>query len=613
LLGHDTDPEGEMSFAQPDHENTFSELFRLFSGEVHQGAIAIGMFALVLLFAWDRIRPLKKSFVPAPLVVVFLGVIFKFVFDSLGMPWKIETTHLVQVPVAKEWSELATFFYFPDWAQLAKPAVWIAGVTICLVATLETLLNLEAVDKLDPEQRISPPNRELIAQGLGNLTCGLFGGIPITSVIVRSSVNINSGAKTRLSAIFHGVLLAACVILIPQWLNQIPLAALAAILLHTGTKLVHPKLFARMWRDGFYQFVPFVSTLIAIVFTDLIIGVGIGLGISIAFILYRNIRRPVPQAIESRLGESIIHLQLPGQVSFLNRAGLQTALDSARPGSHLLIDASLSDFIDPDILALIRDFQEMTGPVRGVKVSTKGFHERMGIADRVLYQEYSTRELQQRLSPKEILELMKEGNERFRSGLRLQRDLTYQIGAGAAGQHPLAVILGCIDSRAPAEIIFDVGLGEVFSTRIAGNVVRAKVLGSLEYACAVAGAKLILVMGHSRCGAVQTAVQLAVTGETSCGPVGCGHLDLIIEEIQKSIEPGSLRDWDRMTAEERQGVVDAVAKRNALNSARWIYRESETLQRLADAGKIAIVSAIYNLDQGAIEFLTEHAIGASVA
>jgi len=451
----------------------------------------------------------QKRFSPSTSGCVFLGIAIKALFDRVGGDWQILSSHLVQVPVAKDWSELTSFFLFPDWTQIARPAVWIAGVTVCVVATLETLLNLEAVDKLDPQQRNSPPNQELIAQGCGNILCGLLGGIPITSVIVRSSVNINSGAKTKLSAIFHGVLLALCVVLIPSWLNLIPLAGLAAILLHTGTKLVHPKLLMRMWKDGPYQFIPFIATLLGIVFTDLIIGVGIGLAISLAFILASNIRRPVDQVVESRLGEAINHIQLPQQVSFLNRAALQRVLDKTPKDTHLLIDASISGFIDPDILALIRDYQQVTGPVRGVKVSTKGFQSRLGIEDKILYHEYSTRELQQRLSPADVLAWMKAGNERFRSGKRLQRDLTFQINATTTGQYPLAVILGCIDSRAPAEMVFDVGLGELFSTRIAGNVVREKVLGSLEYACAVAGAKLILVMGHTRCGAVQTAVQLA--------------------------------------------------------------------------------------------------------
>ena len=605
LLGHDSDPEGEMSFEQPDHENTFTEIGKLFSGEIHQGAILVGLISLGMLLGWDKIKKLKKGPVPAPLLVVLLGIGIKFLLDRLGGAWAIEPSHLVQVPVANDLGQLREFFKTPDWSQWSNLKVYTAGGIICLVATLETLLNLEAVDKLDPRQRVSPSNRELVAQGAGNILCGLTGGIPITSVIVRSSVNINAGASTKLPAVFHGVLLGVCVLTIPNWLNEIPLAALAAILLHTGLKLVHPTLIRRMWTDGIYQFIPFIATLIGIVLTDLIIGVAIGLGISLAFILFSNMRRPVTIIKEQRFGERITHVQLANQVGFLNRASLQRLLDATPSGSHLVFDAKESNFIDPDILALFREFHEITGPTRNIKVSMVGFKDQMGIEDQILYAEYSTRELQQRLTPDEVLEVLLAGNQRFREGQRLVRDLNYQIGEAASGQFPLAIILGCIDSRAPAEIIFDVGLGEVFSTRIAGNVVRSKVLGSLEYACAVAGAKVIMVMGHTRCGAVSTAVHLASRGEHSCANVGCDHLDLIIDAIQESILPAEIASWDRKSDSERQAVIDSVARKNAIRSAHRIYNDSSSLKNLADKGEIAIVASVYDLETGALEILTK--------
>lgn len=285
LLGHDTDPEGEMAFKQPDHENTFTEIGKLLLGEIHQGAIVVGLSSLAVLLCWDRIKKLKSSPFPAALLVVFSGIAMKLCLDRIGGAWKIEESHLVQIPVAKDLIQLQSFLRLPDWSQWNNAKVYIAGGMICLVASLETLLNLEAVDKLDPLKRVSPSNRELVAQGIGNTLCGLIGGIPVTSVIVRSSVNINAGAKTKLSTVFHGVLLALCVVAIPTWLNAIPLAALAAILLHTGLKLVHPKLFARMWSAGSCQFIPFIATLVGIVLTDLIVGVSIGLVFSVACVL----------------------------------------------------------------------------------------------------------------------------------------------------------------------------------------------------------------------------------------------------------------------------------------------------------------------------------------
>ena len=234
VLGHDPDPEGDMAFQQPDDENTFSELARMI-GDIHPGAAAIGLLSIVVLFVWGKWKPLKNSPVPAPLIVVLLGVGISLLFRQFGGAWVIGPSHLVQVPVADSLAGFFGFLQLPDFSQWANPAVYIAAATIAVVASLETLLNLEAVDKLDPQQRTSPPSRELLAQGIGNVTAGLIGGLPITSVIVRSSVNINAGGKTKLATIIHGVLLLVSVAFLPMWLNVIPLSCLAAILWSRGS------------------------------------------------------------------------------------------------------------------------------------------------------------------------------------------------------------------------------------------------------------------------------------------------------------------------------------------------------------------------------------------
>src|SRR5262245_59934763 len=292
VVGHDPDPVGDMAFDQPDQENTFTELVRTF-GDLHPGAAVIGLLSVALLVLWDRSKRLKKSPVPAPLVVVLLGVGLGLLFRSLGGPWLIESSHLVQVPVPETLAGFLGFLQSPNFAQWRNPAVYTAALTLAAVASLETLLNLEAVDRLDPKQRSSPPSRELIAQGAGNLVAGLVGALPVTSVIIRSSVNINSGGQTKRSAIFHGLLLLLCVALLPAYLNLIPVSCLAAILLVTGIKLASPRLFRQMWSEGRYQFFPFIITVAAIVFTDLLIGVLIGLMVSLSFILHSNVRRPL--------------------------------------------------------------------------------------------------------------------------------------------------------------------------------------------------------------------------------------------------------------------------------------------------------------------------------
>jgi carbonic anhydrase/SulP family sulfate permease len=290
LVGHDSDPEGDMSFIQPDHENTFSELVAMLS-DVHAGSLLVGVASVVILVAWSRIAALEKLRVPSTLVVVGLGVAATLSFRGLGGAWVIDPTHLVQVPVAESPRALLGLLRFPDPAALADARVWVAAVTVALVASLETLLNLEAVDRIDPRRRVSPPNRELAAQGVGNIVSGLLGGLPVTSVIVRSSVNILAGNETRLSAIFHGALLAVCVVLVPRWLNHIPLSALAAILVVTGWKLAAPRVFRQMWARGLGQFLTFLATVLAILLTDLLVGVLVGLAISAGCILVGKFRR----------------------------------------------------------------------------------------------------------------------------------------------------------------------------------------------------------------------------------------------------------------------------------------------------------------------------------
>jgi carbonic anhydrase/SulP family sulfate permease len=602
VVGHDPDPVGDMAFDQPDKENTFTEVVRMF-GDIHPGAATVGLLSIALLVMWDRWGRLKKTPLPAPLVVVLLGVGLSYLFGFVGRPWLIEPTHQVDVPVANTLAQFLGFLRSPNFAQWRNPAVYAAALTLAAVASLETLLNLEAVDKLDPRQRTSPPSRELIAQGVGNVVCGLVGGLPVTSVVVRSSVNINAGGRTKLAAVFHGVLLLVSVVLLPTWLNRIPLSCLAAILLVTGVKLASPALVRQMWAEGKYQFVPFILTVGALVLTDLLVGVLIGLAVSTSFILWSNVRRPIRRIVEKHLGGDVVHIELPNQVSFLNRAALARALDEVPAGGHVLLDARGTDYVDPDVLDLIRDFQEKTGPARGVEVSLTGLRDKYQLEDRIQFIDYSTRDLQEAVSPAQVLKILKDGNDRFRSGRRLTRDLGRQVEATAAGQHPLAVVLSCIDSRTPAELIFDLGLGDVFSVRLAGNVTSRKVLGSIEYACVVAGAKLVVVMGHTRCGAVTAALDLLGAGKSAVEATGCDHLGHIVEEVQRSADRETCQAAAQLTGAEKEAFVNAVARRNVDRAVGELQRQSPALARLMGEGRVAVAGAMYDVATGAIEFL----------
>lgn len=604
VVGHHAVAVSDLAFRQADQENTFSELLQMF-GDLHAGAALIGLLSIAVLVLWDRWKPLKSSGFPAALVVVLLGVGIAQLLQFVGGGWSVGSTHLVRVPVANNFSEFIGFFHLPAFSQWLDPTVYVAAATIAAVSSLETLLNLEAVDKLDPQQRSSPPSRELLAQGAGNVVSGLVGGLPITAVVVRGSVNINAGSRTKLSAIVHGALLLICVAFLPAWLNSIPLSCLAAILLVTGFKLVSPALVRRMWREGWPQFIPFAATVIAIVFSDLLIGVLIGLAIALGFVLISSIRRPLRLVTEKHLRGDVLHIELADQVSFLNRAALVGALDAIPPGGQVLLDVRRTDYIDPDLLSVIHDFRDHTAPARGVKLSLLGFREKYNLADQTRYLVHSTRELQERLSPEDVLQVLKDGHARFLSGRRLTRDMGRQVADTSAGQFPLAVVVSCIDSRTPAELLFDLGVGDIFSVRIAGNVTSRKVLGSIEYGCAVAGAKLVLVLGHTRCGAVSAAVNLVGASQPADVATGCQHLGYITEEIQESIDRNAIKAFQRMSSDEKQSFVNDVARRNVATSVRKMLQQSETLSSLDREGRVVFVAAMYDVVTGKIELQSD--------
>ena len=602
VLGHDADPMGEDSFLQPDNQNTFSELLDTWF-DFQPGATAVGILSVAIMLVWDRVPFLRRLPVPAPVAVVGLGVALAFWLRELGGQWVIESSHFVQVPVAQSSSDFLGFLRYPDFSAWNNPAVYATAFAIAVAASLETLLNIDALDKIDPKQRVTPASRELLAQGFGNVFAGLIGGLPITSVLARSSVNINAGVKTKLSTIWHGLLLLGCVMLMPAWLNRIPLAAVAGILLVTGLKLASPQLFKQMWKEGGKQFLPFATTVVAIVLTDLLTGILIGLGVALAFILHSNFRRPMRRIMEKHATGDVLRVELANQVSFLNRAALEQTLRAAPRGSHVLLDARNTDYIDPDILDLISDFKSTTASAHGVHLSLAGFREKYpSLVDHIQYIDYSTRETQTALTPQQVLEILEAGNRRFLAGDRIIRDLGRQVIATSTGQFPMAVVLSCIDSRAPAELIFDLGLGDIFNARIAGNIARDKILGSMEYGCAVAGSKLILVMGHTSCGAVNAAVDLLGAGKSASEATGCVNLDGLITEIQQSVDLSTIKKPDQWLPGEKAAYANEVSKRNVLRTMHKIRERSATLDDLVRQGTIAIVGALYDIKTGEVSF-----------
>lgn len=359
-LGYDDVPEGTLAFNQVDEHNTFSELFYVLDF-VHPGAILITLFALGILILWEQ--PFMKKhkifqLVQGPLVAVISGIVLNILFTAFVPDLAIETKHLVQIPEAEGLLGFLGLFTLPDFSAISNPVVYTTAFTIAIVASLETLLCVEATDKLDPMKRVTPTNLELKAQGIGNIVSGFIGGLPITQVIVRSSANIQSGGKSKMSAILHGFLLLFAAMVIPGILNMIPLATLAAILFLVGYKLAKPVLFKQMYRLGWVQFIPFVVTILGIVFTDLLVGIALGMGVAIFYILRQNFRNPyfVPEDIEQH-PEDIITIKLSEDVSFLNRASIMKTLNEIPPHTQVVIDASNTTSLDHDVYEIIRDFE----------------------------------------------------------------------------------------------------------------------------------------------------------------------------------------------------------------------------------------------------------------
>ena len=379
-VGYDVDNEGDFMFIEKGAgHNTFSSLIDAINYS-HFGAIIICLVALAILIAFNKVAFLRNlKVVPGALIAVLSGIILNETFKATGSNLAISQEHLVNLPVPSSFNDFIGQFSFPNFSALTDAHVWIVAATIAAVASIETLLCIEAADKLDPLKRYTNTNQEMFAQGAGNILSGLIGGIPMTSVIVRTSANVNSGGRTKTAAIAHGVFLLIAVLSIPTLLNKIPLASLAAILLMIGYKLASPTVFKHMWHSGKYQFTPFIITVLAVVFTDLLKGVGIGLVVSVFFILRANLKLAYFFKKEEYHPGETITMKLAQEVSFLNKAAIKQTLQHLPAGSHLEIDATDSFYIDHDVLELIRDFLNIGSKDKNIKVTLTGFREEYGL------------------------------------------------------------------------------------------------------------------------------------------------------------------------------------------------------------------------------------------
>lgn len=583
-FGIDKDVENDFTFFQKDGENTFSELITIVN-YFSAGSVFITIVSLLVLIYWGK-TPMKNfNFFPASLFVVILGVFCNTFFISYLPSFAIEKSHLVNIP---KFDGIESLITLPNFASIGNYQVWIVAITIAIVASLETLLNLEAVENIDPYKRQASPNRELLAQGIGNFFSGLIGGIPITSVIVRSSVNINAGAASKVSTILHGFFLLMSILLLSNVLNLIPLASLASILILTGYKLTKVSLYREMYKKGLNQFIPFIVTILAIVFTDLLFGVLIGLAVSIFYLLKSNFKNPFVIQKETLHIDEIVRMELPNQVSFLNKASIKDTLWSIPSNSKIIIDASNADFIDNDILEIIDDFKNTISKEKEIKLNIIGLKDHYQLDDHIQFVNVLDKATQQKMNPNDIIEILKKGNERFVTGNRNEKYLKHQVNATSFGQNPLAIILSCIDSRTTTEHIFDLGLGDIFSVRIAGNILNEDILGSMEFATKLVGVKLIVVLGHTKCGAIIGA----------CNNVKLNHLTTLLNKVNPAI------DNETATKENRNGFneqfVNNVTELNIHLTIARIREESSIIADLESKGGVKIIGGIYNVDTGLV-------------
>jgi MFS superfamily sulfate permease-like transporter len=368
FVGYDSDPEGDFAFVQADKSNTLSSLFRSIQ-QIEKGALIIALASSTILLLYEQKFVKKLPFIkllPGPLLVVAAGILINLLFIHSSPDLVVSGEHLVQIDSFQ--SPLAFFQSLPspNFASIIEIDVWITGLTIALVASLESLLSVEAIDKIDPAKRITPTNRELKAQGVGNMVSGMLGGLPVTSVIVRSSANLNAGAKSKTSAIIHGIMLLSSVLFFPNLLNLIPKSCLAAILIFTGYKLAKIPLFTEHYKKGQQQFLPFVVTILAILFTDLLIGIAIGIAVGLFFVIRGNFK----SAIFYTQDEYRALIRFKKEVSFMNKANLKRIFEKIPDTSAVLIDATKSVFIDRDIIDMVNDFI-INAETRGIRIYIK--------------------------------------------------------------------------------------------------------------------------------------------------------------------------------------------------------------------------------------------------
>lgn len=494
-FGYDKDYVGDFTFFQSDEHNTLTTILVALN-KINIGATIIFLVCMSFFFLWNsRFLPKPLKVIPVSQMVVWSGVLMDFLFDHYQFRYALRHEHLVNLPEIASVKEIPLFITTPNFDILFDYKSIRVAFTIAMVASIETLLSIEAIDKLHPERHVTPKNRELIAQGVGNILSGLIGGIPMTSVVVRSSANINAGGKTRMSSFFHGLLILISLVFLAPLVNMIPLSALASILIYTGYKLCNPDILKQAFKNGWQQFILFTITVIAILFTDLLIGISIGTFVGMAFIIHSGSKTPFTIETTKTTSGTVYKVTFAEQVSFLSKNKVISALDGLPTHGIVEIDASKTKYMDHDIAEAIHEFKERRN-VAHANLKLTGVRP-----------QYSTSEFQHHLHVEQSYERLFINNRLWVED-RLRLDPNY-FNKMAIGQSPKYLFIGCSDSRVPANEITGTEPGEMFVHRnIANMVVHTDVnlMSVLQYAVDVLKVEHVIVCGHYGCGGVKAAV-----------------------------------------------------------------------------------------------------------
>ena len=589
LVGYDVEEMGVLSFLlRPEDFNerygeahryaeksTLTVLAHAF-GELQKGALAIGVAGLALLVLWDRWLGKRVKFLPGSVVAVLLGVLLDELFHAAAPSFALSAEHRVGLPDFGSFAEFGAATTFPRLSALADPKLYFYAVALATVASLESLLSVEALDKLDPERRQTPSNKELIAQGAGNVVSGLLGGLPITAVVVRSTVNLSAGAKSKASTILHGVLLVTALLFLAPLINRIPLAALAAVLVHTGFKLASPRTFREMLGRGYTQWVPFLATVAAVVLINLLVGVMIGFVVATVFILQRSY---AATRFELATYGRFKRLVLAREVTFLQKARLMETLDAIEPGSMVEVDGMDSSYVDPDILDVLEDYQK-AAEHKDIQLLVSGIPRLQQESPRF-----------QKLMSEEYEKLLRNNREWVKEKLAADPEFFKRKGTT---QTPRFMFIGCSDSRVPENAITKTEPGEIFVHRNIANVVSLSdinLLSVLQYSVEVLDVKHLIVCGHYGCGGVRAAL-----GRTSLGLIDnwISQIKHVVQSHEEELCP---------MKEDPEKYERRVVELHVIQQCQNLFKTSIVQNAIRKYGYPKVHGWVYDLQTGLIKDL----------